>query len=79
MNTLMTPTDIEKSARAAGVTMRFVCAAAEIAPSTFTRWKSGTSEPTLAVYRRLHAVVAGLQRPDSLVAALKRPNAGAGV
>lgn len=53
MPDLLTPADIERLAAAAGRTMAAVCRDAGVAPSTFTRWKNGTTEPTLDVYRRL--------------------------
>lgn len=53
MSILLTPANIEAKAAAAGRTMAEVCRQAGIAPSTFTRWKRGETEPTLGVYRRL--------------------------
>jgi len=53
MHDLLTPQEIEARASDAGLTMAEVCRRAKVAPSTFTRWKRGATEPTLAVYRRL--------------------------
>jgi transcriptional regulator with XRE-family HTH domain len=57
MSILLTPLDIEGKAAALGKTMADVCREAEVAPSTFTRWKRHETEPTLGVYRRLCAAV----------------------
>lgn len=43
--------EIERQAKAAGASMNEICAAAGIARSTFTRWKSGESEPNIGKYR----------------------------
>jgi transcriptional regulator with XRE-family HTH domain len=50
---LLSPGDIEARARSAGLSMAEVCRRADIAQSTFQRWKTGETEPNLAVYRRL--------------------------
>jgi len=57
MHELLTPKEIEEHAAAAGRTMAEVCRSAGVAPSTFTRWKAGQTEPTLGVYRRLVAAL----------------------
>lgn len=57
MHELLTPQDIEARAAKAGRTMTDVCRSAGVAPSTFTRWKAGQTEPTLGIYRRLVAAV----------------------
>lgn len=56
MHELLSPGDIEARARLAGLSLAELCRRAGIAQSTFTRWKAGTTEPTLSVYRRLLAV-----------------------
>jgi len=53
----LTPREIEELADTAGKSMRRVCEEAGIAPSTFSRWKAGDTEPTLGVYRRILAAV----------------------
>ena len=53
MADLLTPVQIERLAEAAGKSMKRVCEEAAIAPSTFSRWKAGRTEPTLSVYRRI--------------------------
>jgi predicted transcriptional regulator len=53
MHQLLTPQEIESRAAQAGRTMTEVCRKAGVAPSTFTRWKAGQTEPTLGIYRRL--------------------------
>jgi transcriptional regulator with XRE-family HTH domain len=67
MADLLSPADIERLARAKGMTLRDICAAAGIAYSTFGRWKRGETSPTLDVYRRLVAAVsdAGSTGPQS--------------
>jgi len=60
---LMTAEEIEGLAAKAGLSMAEVCRRAKIAPTTFTRWKAGKTEPTLGVYRRLCAAV---ERPAAL-------------
>lgn len=44
-------TDIEKRAAAAGISINELCRRVPIARSTFTRWKSGETEPQLRVLR----------------------------
>jgi len=58
MNELLTPADIERLAKEAGITIGDVCRAAKIAPSTWSRWKKGQTSPTLDVYTRLRDAVA---------------------
>lgn len=53
MDGLLTPADVEALAAANGKTMREVCGEAQIANSTYTRWKRGKTHPTLDVYRRV--------------------------
>ena len=53
MDELLTPTDIERRADAAGLSIKDVCERAGIAHTTFYRWKAGKTEPTLDVYRRI--------------------------
>lgn len=50
---LLSPEDIEARARAAGITIADACKLAEIAFSTFYRWKTGKTNPSVEVYRRL--------------------------
>lgn len=59
----MTPDEILQRARDAGLSMAEVCRRAQIAPSTWTRWKSGQTRPTLEVYKRLKdaTMVEGLE------------------
>jgi transcriptional regulator with XRE-family HTH domain len=52
---VLTPLEIEARAHAAGITLREVCKRAEIALSTFYRWKAGKTAPTLTVYSRICA------------------------
>ena len=55
MTELLTPADIESRAKDAGLTMPEVCKRAGIAVSTFWRWKSGKTNPSIDVYQRLEA------------------------
>ena len=57
MDDLLTPSDVERLAKARGMTMTEVCRRAEIAHTTFNRWKRAETEPTLGVYRRIVAAV----------------------
>lgn len=50
---LPTPSQIEARAELAGLTIPEVCRKAEIAPSTFWRWKMGKTSPTLGMCQRL--------------------------
>ena len=54
---LLTPADIEAKARSAGLTIAEVCRRAEIAQSTFWRWKHGATQPSIGVYGRLCSVI----------------------
>ena len=62
MDELLTPREIELLAKSKGLTLVDVCKQAGIAESTFFRWKNGTSEPTLDVYRRLRDVVLAIPK-----------------
>jgi transcriptional regulator with XRE-family HTH domain len=57
MQSLLTPADIKRMAASRGISMRQVFQRAGIASSTFSRWQSGKTEPTIGVYRRLVAAV----------------------
>jgi transcriptional regulator with XRE-family HTH domain len=64
MSELLTPTDVERLAKQAGLTLKQVCERAGIAQSTFSRWKGGVTEPTLDVYRRIRDAVAEPASPS---------------
>jgi transcriptional regulator with XRE-family HTH domain len=64
MTDLLSPSDVETLAAKAGKTMAQVCREAGIAPSTFTRWKAGITEPSLPVYRRIRDVVQAKRRAN---------------
>jgi len=53
MDELLSAADVERLAGEAGLSIKDVCARAGIAHTTFYRWKSGKTEPTLDVYRRI--------------------------
>jgi hypothetical protein len=55
---LLSPGQIEVRAKSAGLIVTALCRRAGVAQSTFTRWKNGTTEPTLDVYRRLRDAAA---------------------
>lgn len=75
MDDLLTPADVERFARVAGLSMAEVCRRAQIAQSTFCRWKAGHSAPRLDVYTRIRSAVL----PQSAAPrAAPRPRGGAG-
>ena len=53
MGDLLTPADVERMAQRAGVPLVEVCRRAGVAPSIFSRWKSGKTQPNLANYQRI--------------------------
>lgn len=57
MMQIATAEQVEEHARRAGKSLAGICRDAGIARSTFTRWKSGRTEPTLAVYKRILSAV----------------------
>ena len=57
MSDLLTPDVIERMAKEAGMSIGELCESANIAPSTFYRWKKGRTKPTLEIYERLYAVI----------------------
>lgn len=79
MTTLPAASDIELMAHRAGMTMADVCRRAGVAPSTFSRWKCGSTSPTLEIVRRLmDATHAALPRGDIGTTIMgARPTAGA--
>ncbi len=48
-----TPQELETAAKAAGIKMRDVAARAQIAHTTWYRWRNGETQPTYAVRARL--------------------------
>lgn len=50
-----------RRARAAGIPMKEVCALAEVAASTPSRWVAGTFEPRYSTIRKLEDALARLQ------------------
>jgi hypothetical protein len=53
MDKLLSPEDIERLAVEAGITIIELCKRADIAHTTFYRWKSGRTCPSIDVYERL--------------------------
>jgi len=50
-------TDLEGRARKARLSVAEMCRRAQIAPSTFNRWRTGETSPTLDVLSRVERVV----------------------
>jgi len=53
MKVVFTAIEIENHVRAAGLTMSQVCEHAGVAPSIFSRWKSGDTRPNIDNYERI--------------------------
>lgn len=53
MMNLLTPAEIEKRAYDARLSMAEACRRAGISHSTWMRWKSGDTNPSIAIYERL--------------------------
>ncbi len=56
-----TSEELESAARAAGLSMREVCAKAGLAHTTWYRWKNAHNEPTYANRLRLGQAIADLR------------------
>jgi len=54
-------TQLELRAKGKGISINRLCRQASIARSTFSRWKAGTTEPTVSVYRRLSQTLDDMQ------------------
>lgn len=50
---LLTAADVERLAEQRGLSMAEVCRRANVAPSIFSRWKSGACSPNLKSYSRI--------------------------
>lgn len=61
MDELLSPTEIERLAAEAGLTINDLCKRAEIAHTTFYRWKAGRHTPGLKVYRKVCAALRAAQ------------------
>ena len=59
MSDLLDPIDIERLAQRMGIPMAEVCRRAGVAPSIFSRWKAGKTEPNLDNYRRIRDAAMG--------------------
>jgi predicted transcriptional regulator len=64
MADLLTPADIERLAQRAGIPIAEVCRRAGVAPSIFSRWKAGKTEPNLDNYRRIRDAVTAVPSAD---------------
>lgn len=60
----ITPEQIEEAARCSGKSMNRVCQDAAVPRSAFTRWKNGSSSPTLDTVNRLIAATQVLRAAD---------------
>lgn len=54
--------DLETRAKAAGLNITKVCEQANVARSTFTRWKRGDTAPNLATYNKLVEIIDATRR-----------------
>jgi transcriptional regulator with XRE-family HTH domain len=54
MDALLSPADVERLADEAGLSVAELCKRANIAHTTFYRWRIGRTSPSLDVYRRLY-------------------------
>jgi predicted transcriptional regulator len=53
MERLLSPNDIELAAAEAGINVMELCRRANIAHTTFYRWKAGKTRPGIDVYERI--------------------------
>lgn len=53
---------LERRARAAGLTVAALCRRADIAPITFRRWRAGTSDPGSRRLARVEEIVLAAER-----------------
>lgn len=53
MDELLSPEDVERRAAEAGLSLKQVIERAGIAHTTFYRWRSGKTTPSIKVYRRI--------------------------
>ncbi|MCW5615853.1 MAG: helix-turn-helix transcriptional regulator [Rhodocyclaceae bacterium] len=58
---LLTPAEIEKAAKRAGMTLPELYERARIARSTFERWRNGLHQPQLATVIQINAALRGEQ------------------
>ena len=66
MSDTLSPAEIERRARDAGASIAAICRAADVAHTTFGRWKRGETKPTLGVYERICQALAEAERGKSL-------------
>jgi predicted transcriptional regulator len=53
--------DLERRAAAVGISVRELCARANSAPSTFSRWKHNRVSPLLITVDRMHVILTELE------------------
>jgi transcriptional regulator with XRE-family HTH domain len=58
---LLSPEEIERRVAAIGGSLREICARAGIAHTTFYRWRSAETQPTLDVYRRIRDALRSME------------------
>jgi predicted transcriptional regulator len=56
MSDLLTPADVERMAWEGRISIAELCRRAGVAPSIFSRWKAGKTEPSMENYRRIRDV-----------------------
>ena len=61
MDTIWTPADVERQAAEAGISLKELCARAEISHTTFYRWRSGATSPSIDVYTRIIKALRAVQ------------------
>lgn len=53
----MSPSEMEKQAREAGLTLKELLVRASISHTTFYRWRTGRTQPQMRLYRRISEVL----------------------
>lgn len=53
----MKPTDIQKRAKAKGLRMQSILITADVNRSTWWRWKTGKSSPSIATVERINQAI----------------------
>lgn len=67
MQALPTPQDLEIMAVKAGITMAEACRKAGLSPAVFSRWKRGSSSPTLKSLEELMAALDEVQPRNGIL------------
>jgi transcriptional regulator with XRE-family HTH domain len=61
MGDLLSPAEIERLADDAGLSVAELCKRANVAHTTFYRWRLGRTSPSLDIYQRLKEVLRAAQ------------------